>query len=371
MGGLENIVLTLINELPADRFQHVVYCLTTFDPEFRKTIRHQDVEVIALDKRPGNDPMTMLGLARRLRALGPDIFHSHNLGPMEGQWAAALAGVPYRVHAEHGRDTYDLDGTSFKYNLLRRATRPLIHQYIAVSKDLADWFVSTIHVPRERVRQIYTGIDTERFSPGPRLAAIEGAPAGFFDDGNFVVGTVGRLAEVKDQATLIDAFALLRKQLGDADDSSAKLRLLIVGEGAMRPVLESRVASHGLEGLAWLTGNRTDIPQLLRQMDVYTLPSTIEGISISILEAMSAALPVVATNVGGNPELVLDQPKTGFLVPAADPASLADSIGRIWRHRAEARAMGAAAREIVMRQYSLAAMLGAYSEVYLQSATND
>jgi sugar transferase (PEP-CTERM/EpsH1 system associated) len=269
-GGLENILVSLINELPADRFRHTVFCLTTFDEEYRRTmIRQPDCEVIALHKRPdGSDPHMLWRLAQQLRRLKPDVFHSHNLGPMEGQWAAALAGVPRRVHTEHGRDTYDLDGTSFKYNLFRRATRPLIHQYTAVSKDLAEWLVKTVWVPRERVRQIYTGIDTERYYPGPKLSEVPGAPAGFFGEGAFVIGTVGRLAEVKDQGTLIEAFALLRGRKGSGGGGD-RLRLMIVGEGHMRPKLEALLEKHRLGPEAvWMAGNRTDIPQLLRQMDL-------------------------------------------------------------------------------------------------------
>ncbi len=359
-GGLENILVTLINELPAERFRHVVFCLTTYDEEYRRTqIRRTDCEVIALHKRPGTDLGMLWRLAGHLRRLKPDVFHSHNLGPMEGQWAAALAGVPRRVHTEHGRDTYDLDGTNWKYNLFRRATRPLIHQYTAVSKDLAKWLVETVGARPERVRQIYTGIDTERFCPGPKLREIEGAPAGFFsDEGTFVIGTVGRLAEVKDQGTLIEAFALLRPQ------ENPRLRLMIVGEGPMRGKLEGLIAQHRLEGRVWLAGNRTDIPQLLRQMDLYALPSTVEGISISILEAMATGLPVVATAVGGNPEIVTAG-KTGVLVPVGDAGRLAEAIGGLVADPMRLRGMGAAGREYVVRECELESYYGAYKSAYL------
>jgi sugar transferase (PEP-CTERM/EpsH1 system associated) len=360
-GGLENILVTLINELPAERFRHVVFCLTTYDEEYRRTqIRQPDCEVIALHKRPGTDLGMLWRLAGRLRRLKPDVFHSHNLGPMEGQWAAALAGVPRRVHTEHGRDTYDLDGTNWKYNLFRRATRPLIHQYTAVSKDLAKWLVETVGVRPERVKQIYTGIDTERFCPGgPKLREIEGAPAGFFDEGTFVIGTVGRLAEVKDQGTLIEAFARLRPQ-----ENPRPLRLMIVGEGAMRGKLEGLIGKHQLEAFVWLTGNRTDIPQLLRQMDLYALPSTVEGISISILEAMATGLPVVATGVGGNPEIVTEG-ETGVLVPVGDVGRLAEAIGGLAGDPVRLRGMGVAGREYVVRECELESYYGAYESAYL------
>lgn len=360
-GGLENILVTLINELPAERFRHVVFCLTTFDEEYRRTqIRRPDCEVIALNKRPGTDLGMLWRLTQHLRRLKPDVFHSHNLGPMEGQWAAALAGVPRRVHTEHGRDTYDLDGTNWTYNLFRRATRPLIHQYTAVSKDLAKWLVETVGVRPERVKQIYTGIDTERFCPGgPKLREIEGAPAGFFaDPGAFVIGTVGRLAEVKDQGTLIEAFALLRPQ-----ENPRPLRLVIVGEGPMRGKLEGLIAKYQLGAWVWLAGNRTDIPQLLRQMDLYVLPSTVEGISISILEAMATGLPVVATAVGGNPEIVTRE--TGVLVPVGDAGRLAEAIGGLVADPARLRGMGTAGREYVVRECRLESYYGAYESAYL------
>jgi len=360
-GGLENILVSLINELPADRFRHTVFCLTNFDEEYRRTmIRQPDCEVIALNKRPqGSDPSMLWRLAQHLRRLKPDVFHSHNLGPMEGQWAAALAGVPRRVHTEHGRDTYDLDGTSLKYNLFRRATRPLIHQYTAVSKDLAEWLVKTVWVPRGRVRQIYTGIDTERYRPGPKLSELAGAPPGFFSERAFVIGTVGRLAEVKDQGTLIEAFAMLR-----ARKQQERLRLMIVGEGHMRPKLEALLDKHRLGPEAvWMAGNRTDIPQLLRQMDLYTLPSTVEGISISILEAMATGLPVLATRVGGNPEIVSRE--TGVLVPAGDPVGFAEAAaGLIASGEQSLAKLGAAGRAYVLRECTLDAFYGGYRAAY-------
>ena len=222
---------------------------------------------------------------------------------------------------EHGRDMFDLHGANRKYNLLRRAIRPLVQRYIAVSKDLASWLVTTVGARPEQVRHIYNGVAQDIFHPrcGERPDL---APSEFLPSDALVVGTVGRLAQVKDQATLVRAFAAA---LRHKPEWKARLRLVIVGEGPMRSELESCVRDEGVEERVWLAGDRDDVPDLLRMMDIFVLPSLGEGISNTLLEAMASGLPLIATRVGGNPELV-DEGINGQLVPPADADALTRAI---------------------------------------------
>ena len=135
VGGLENGLVNLINRIPAERFRHAIICLTGYS-EFRQRIRRSDVPVFALDKPSGNSPITLFRLWRLLKQLRPDIIHTRNLAALEGTLPAALAGVPVRIHGEHGRDVGDLDGSSPEGQRLRRLFKPFVHQYIALSKDL-------------------------------------------------------------------------------------------------------------------------------------------------------------------------------------------------------------------------------------------
>lgn len=320
VGGLENGLVNLINHMPPERYRHAIVCLTDFT-DFRDRIHRKDVPVIALHKREGLDFGVYTRLWKILRSLHPDIVQTRNLSALECLIPAALAGIPGRIHSEHGRDMYDLDGLNVKYNLLRKVIKPLVHHYIAVSTELVDWLVHTVGVRHDRVTQIYNGVDLRRFHPRIGLRPSLG-PEGFAPPGTFVIGTVGRMAAVKDQLTLVRAFLhLLDIEPGGPD----RLRLVIIGDGPLRErvlrLLDAAKAGH----LSWLPGERADIPEIMRGLDLFVLPSLREGISNTILEAMASGLPVVATRVGGNPELV-EERQTGLLVPPADPVKMAEAI---------------------------------------------
>ena len=164
-GGLENGLVNLVNRMPADRYRHAVLCLSGFNPEFRKRIRREDVEVLSLDKQPGKDPGTYLRMWRLLRRLRPEVVHTRNLGTVDMQWIAALAGVPHRVHGEHGWEASDPQGLSTRSLRIRRACRPVIDRYVPMSRDIARWLEEQVGVDPARIRQLYSGVDTERFRP--------------------------------------------------------------------------------------------------------------------------------------------------------------------------------------------------------------
>jgi sugar transferase (PEP-CTERM/EpsH1 system associated) len=358
VGGLENGLVNLINLLPESRFRHSVICLTHCT-DFRHRIRRADTRYYALDKQPGVAPGMHVRLWRLLRAIEPDIVHTRNLAALECQVASWLAGRTATVHSEHGRDVGDLDGSNRKYRLLRRLHRPFVSHYIAVSRDLASYLETAIGVPRERISQIYNGVDSATFRPADRerepLPQAEFAPPG-----TFVVGTVGRMKAVKDQTTLAHAFVHLCAMLPEWKE---RLRLVLVGEGPLRDSCEDILRRARLDAQAWLPGQRNDISALMRAMDVFVLPSLAEGISNTLLEAMASGLPVVATKVGGNPELVADR-VTGLLVPPSDPLALAQAI-RTYLNDADARRRaGRKARAQAQAQFSMDAMVDGYLAVY-------
>lgn len=358
VGGLENGMVNLLNNMPADRYRHAVICLDAFT-DYRRRIRSGDVSFHALHKRSGKDPGLYFRLWRTLRRLRPDVVHTRNLSALEGQLVAALAGVRARVHGEHGRDVFDLHGASRKYNALRRALRPLVGRYIGVSKDLAAWLVDTVGVSPQRVVQIYSGVDVERFHPRAEGFRAVG-PAGFFTGDEVIIGAVGRMAAVKDHLTLVRAFVEL---VGASPEMRRRARLVVVGDGPTRAECLALLAEAGVDRLAWLPGERDDVPELMRTFDVFALPSLGEGISNTILEAMATGLPVVATRVGGNPELV-EEGVTGMLVPVGLHRAMADALGAYVNHVVLARRHGANARRRVEMHFSIDAMTAGYLSVY-------
>jgi sugar transferase (PEP-CTERM/EpsH1 system associated) len=358
VGGLENGLVNLINNLPPDRYRHAIVCLKDYS-DFHLRIQRPGVEIISLNKREGKDWAHYLRLFHTLKRLRPLLIHTRNLSGIEGQLLAAAAGVRLRVHGEHGRDINDLHGLNIRYRLLRKVLRPLIGHFIAVSKDLEAWLVSTIGARPQRVTHICNGVDSLQFHPRLGPAAAVG-PEGFLSEDAFVIGSVGRMAEVKDYASLVRAFLLLLSQDELAPD---RLRLMIVGDGPCRQACLEMLQYSGMAELAWLPGKRDDIAQLMRAMDVFVLPSLAEGASNTILEAMASGLPVVATAVGGNPDLV-QSGWTGTLVPARNPELLADAIGDYYRIPGLAEHHGTRARRRVLAEFSLMAMADAYLAVY-------
>jgi glycosyltransferase involved in cell wall biosynthesis len=227
----------------------------------------------------------------------------------------------------------------------------------AVSEDLKRHLVSEGFDSRA-VEVLHNGIE-----PGPPRSPQARADARRLlsvAPGECVIATVARLDPVKDLTSLVDAFRLVRERRSDA-------RLVIVGEGSERSAIETLVERHGLAPAVTLLGHREDARQLLAGVDIYVNCSTFEGISLTILEAMAAALPVVATHVGGNPEIV--DMSTGRLVPPRDPARLADALIALADAPALRTELGLSARARIERDFSLDRMVQQYHHVY-RSATS-
>ncbi len=358
VGGLENGVVNLINHLPAERFRHAIVCMTGAT-EFAKRIRRADVPIVALDKPPGQSMLLQRRLYDAFRRLAPAVVHTRNLGTLEAQLAAALARVPVRIHGEHGWDTADPYGASRRYAILRRLHSPLVHRYVALSEHIELYLRDRVGIASARIERICNGVDCERFAPSRDIRRAFPHVA-FRDERLVIFGTVGRLEPVKNQLTLARAFvAALAREPGARE----RMRLVIVGDGSLRPAIERVLDEAGARDLAWIAGERSDVAQLLPAFDVFVLPSLAEGISNTILEAMACGVPVVATAVGGSVELVATG-ETGELVPSADAEAFAGAMLRIGSSGELRERMGAAARARAAREFSLAEMVRRYGALY-------
>lgn len=356
-GGLENGIVNLINHMPESAYRHAVIALTDIT-DFRQRIKRTDVEFIAMNKAPGHVFWIYPQLYRIFRELRPAIVHTRNLAALEAQVPAWLSGVAARVHGEHGRDVGDYDGTNKKCQWIRRIYSPFVKHYIALSQDLAEYLVHPVGISSKRVTQIYNGVDAIRFHPVEHRQPIPGSP--FNAHEGWIVGTAGRMQTVKDQTNLAKAFVLAIQR---APELRQSLRLIMVGEGPLRQESETILHNAGLGDLAWLPGERTDVPTIMQGLDCFVLPSIAEGISNTILEAMASGLPVIATAVGGNLELV-EEGRSGCLVPATNPSCLADALINLARQPGMARSMGQHGRQLVERNYSMDAMVRNYQQLY-------
>ena len=261
------------------------------------------------------------------------------------------------VHGEHGYDIHDIDGSSRKYRLLRRLVSPFVQRFIPLSRDLERYLVDAVGVPSSKVRRICNGVDAERFAPVAQRLPL---PDTQFAEDDIVIGSVGRMEVVKDPLNLVRAFVMLLER---RPGLRQRLRLVHIGDGSLREAAQNLLAEAGLADRAWLPGTRGDVPEMLKGLDVFVLPSRNEGISNTILEAMACALPVVATDVGGNAELVEDG-RTGAIVPPGDADALASAIEAYVSDAQRRREHGRRARERIEQQFSMQAMVANYLHVY-------
>lgn len=357
-GGLENVIVQLVNGLSHGEFRHTIVALTEADPAFIARIERTDVEIIALHKKPGQPFALYPKMYRLLRRLRPDVLHTCNIAALEFMPVAALARVPLRIHAEHGWDIADPDGSNLHYQRLRRFYRHFVHQTIAVSSQLHAYLRDVIGLSGQRLHLLPNGVDTATFRP--RLET-DGLPDGYpFTPGlHWVAGTVGRLEPIKNQMLLVEAFIAL---VNHHPEWRSRLRLAMVGSGPLADPLLARMRSAGLEDVLWLPGSRSDIPEVLRAFDCFILPSLAEGTSCTLLEAMASNVPVIATAVGGNPALLKDG-ALGQLVPVGEIEVLSAALSSHIAAEATAERVSRA-REHVAQAYSLAAMLQRYSSLF-------
>ena len=344
-GGMEKGIATIVRNT-SDEFEHSILCLHSSGATER--LLPAGTRVLELHKPAGNSPRFLWKLTKTLRTLQPMIVHARNWGSTDAIIAARLAGIRATIQGEHGWLIDDPEGLNPKRLLFRRFLDYWTHEYTCVSQHLEQWLLKTVSV-KKPVSQIYNGVDTRKFCPGEEGDAIRAQLA--LPENTFLVGVVGRLDPIKDHPTLFHAFTDIKKVNPDA-------RLLVVGDGPERPHLES-IAGNGIIFL----GNRLDIPIILQALDVFILPSLNEGISNTILEAMAAGIPVIATDVGGNPELVADD-VAGFLIPPQDASAMAAALLKYSNNPELRTRHGKHGRMRAIQHFSVEKMVASYESVY-------
>jgi sugar transferase (PEP-CTERM/EpsH1 system associated) len=346
-GGLEKGICSLIRN-SSQEFEHIVLCLNSSGEMARQL--PAGTSVVVMGKPPGNSPLFIWKLARQIKELKPDVVHTRNWSGVDGILAARIAGIRPVVHGEHGWSLEDPFGKNPRRKRIRQVADLMVCRYTCVAEHMVPWLTRVIGV-RRPVTQIYNGVDCERYRPASDgekalLRAKWGLP-----EGGFVIGIVGRLDPIKNHRLLFRAFRGIHSVRPDT-------RLLVVGNGPERSNLEKESS----EGTVFL-GNREEVPEILRMLDLFVLPSFNEGISNTILEAMATGLPVVASRVGGNPELV-DDGRTGALFRSGDDKDLSMKIRFYLEHEDAAKTQATTGRNEAERRFSIPNMVAAYERVW-------
>jgi glycosyltransferase involved in cell wall biosynthesis len=349
-GGAERLALDIARRIRTVA-ESAVCCLDQPGP-WAEEAAMSGIPVTALHRRPGLSPAIAFRLGAEARSFGADIVHCHQYSPFVYGALAALFRPPFKlVVTEHGRLS------DAPPSPRRRLANPLLSRipdaFFAVSNELRDYLV-TAGCAASSVQVNRNGIAVGP-RPLPSARASARAALGVPDDA-FLLGTMGRLDPVKDLETLLGALRILRERVPGA-------ALAIVGDGPERTVLVERIATLGLTAVVHVTGYRADARALLPAFDAFVNTSVSEGISLTLLEAMAAALPVVATRVGGTPEVVVDG-LTGILVSPRDPMAVASACEALAGAPAARARLGERGRRRVEREFDVEAMVDRYVQTY-------
>jgi sugar transferase (PEP-CTERM/EpsH1 system associated) len=348
MGGLEKMVVSLIQGVDPSRFRTVLCCIERQGEWFCEAERYCDAALV-LNKKPGLAYGLPFKLARFFKANHVDIVHCHNFaGFVYGSLGARIARHSAVVYTVHGPEMPD----KTRQRLFQRL--PLVDAVVTVSEHMRRTAVERIGLKAERVTTIANGIPVRDRGDSRRQEDIKGdAGPG---ERAFAIGSVGRLSPEKDQKMLLRGFALVISKHPNA-------RLLMVGDGPLRQELEACSKALGLAAHVRFLGSRPDVAEILDGLDLFVMSSREEGLPVALLEAMAAGLPVVATRVGGIPDVVTSG-KTGILVPAGEPERLAEAINTLIEDRELATAIGLEGQKIVAERFDSSHMVARYEELY-------
>jgi glycosyltransferase involved in cell wall biosynthesis len=349
VGGAEEMVLNLVRHLP-HRFEPAVTCINRAGP-IGEEIRQTGVPFQVLDLDPGlRHPWHLLGIERHLRQLRPDIVHTFLLtASLYGRLAAILARVPIIVGTEVNIYEHKRAHHAFAERLLMRGT----DRVVVSAESVREFYVAQVHADPAAVDVIYNAVDWSQLATTTtrgELRASVGVP-----DRAPLAGIIARLTEQKAHRHLLDALA--------QTPSLATLHLLVIGDGELRDDLRNRVERLGLSQRVHFLGARRDLGNLIAAIDLFVMPSLWEGLPLSMVLAMGAGLPVVASRVAGIPEVVRDG-VTGLLVPPADVEALGAALARLLGDPALRQTLGAAAAAFVRPRFGVDGYVESVSGLY-------
>jgi glycosyltransferase involved in cell wall biosynthesis len=351
VGGAENLLLSLLSKLDAQRFSSLVCCIGERG-ELGERLLAMGFHLIELHllNKGGMDRRVVPALVDLIRREHIDLVHSQLYhANFYGRLAARKAGIPAVISIHNTYDKRKLHRQIANWYLGRHTDAIIVG-----SEDIKCDVMRYDHVPASRIEVIPNSVDISRSSSA--LSRSEARARLGLAERDLVLGTVGRLEEQKGHRHLIEALALMRQR-------GVSARLLLVGEGRKRRALEALIADLGLAQQVMLLGTREDLGDLFRAMDMFVMPSLWEGLSLAMLSAMAAGLPVVATSVGGVSEVFCED-EYGFSVPAGDAAALADKIMVCLANLPETVATGAKGAQHVRDNYSDEAKVRRVREVY-------
>jgi len=350
-GGTEAVIRELTAWNDGGRIHHQVVCIDGTVGAIGEQLRKRGTNVQIIARRPGFDTRLIGSLRRIIRAEQIDIVHCHQYTPWVYGCLASMGTSARVVFTEHGR--FHPDRYRYKAIVINQIMAAMTRKMVAISAATREALIRYEFLPRRRIDVIYNGIKPMEADPESveRLRYELGLSPELF-----VMGTVARLDPVKNQAMMLEAFAKVNRQRPET-------RLIIVGDGPERAALEQKTSVLGIKNVVIFTGFSPEPARYLALMDLFLLSSDTEGTSMTLLEAMSLGLPVVATQAGGTPEIV-DHDVTGLLSPVGNGGAFADSINALLADSDQLKQKGLAGRHKFVQNYSVESMAARYIECY-------
>jgi sugar transferase (PEP-CTERM/EpsH1 system associated) len=353
VGGLERVVVDLAKGFKKKGYIVSICCLDGKEP-LGNEAESAGIKVYSLNKGPGIKCGLPFKIAKIIREERIDLIHTHNeSGLIYGVTAAFLARVSNIVHTDHGKEPGYDEKKALK--LAEKILLKKLDHVVAVSEDLKNKIVQSTGISKDKILVIPNGIDVEHFYQ-PNLRDEVRRKLGISSD-TFVIANIARMVPLKNQSFLINIF---KEVVVDYPN----VKLLLVGDGPMRYELQAYCKNMGLSKSIIFLGERKDIFELLSAVDLFVLPSLTEGTSITLIEAMSSGTPVVASEVGGNSE-VIENGKTGFLNPLGQIEMWITTIKSLIRNKEDRIRVAQNAKMEVVKKFSLEGMIGNYEKIYL------
>jgi len=351
MGGLEKVVVECVPAFDRNIFNVEVCCIDELGC-LSENLKNTNINITLLRKNQDHyDIFFPIKLSRLLRTKNIHILHMHTGTFFIGTQAGILAKTPVKIYTDHGRHLIEPRIIFF----MDRFSGAFSDKIVAVSKELENYLIEVVKLPAYKTTTIINGIDTDTFSYKPKSLQLMNKLN--IPVNHNIIGTVGRLAEVKDQSTMINALIKVRNCLPDTI-------LLLIGDGPMRTELQTLVNNNGLRDHVKFVGNRDDVPDLLNLLDIFLLTSLSEGTSISLLEAMSSGVVPIVTKVGGNTSLV-DNDINGKIINPKQVDKLAEDIVELLVNDDLRSSFSKNAINKVHEKFSLNNMINNYTTLYL------
>ncbi|MFC1498903.1 glycosyltransferase [Verrucomicrobiota bacterium] len=353
-GGMEGGVVNIVNGIDPEKFKVSICCLES-SGILEQKIQKDKRRIFVMNKKPGRAWFLPFRLKKLFREQNAHIVHTHNYSTLiYGALGSLFPGGPRLVHGEHGDLPLQINNSWYMF--VRKLLCSGAAGFHTVSKSLKHMLEKYVGIPSGKIRHIPNGLDLKRFMPHDRLLLRK--EAGFSEE-EFILVAIGSFYPWKNQKLVIETASGLRKR-------GLNFIMLLIGEGPLEKELKTMVKEKDLENHVRFPGYMNNIEDYLNLSDVLIQPSLTEGMANTIMEAMACGIPVLASDVGGNPELVRHG-ETGYLFPVDNMDMLLDQINDLYEQREERALMGENARRIAEQEYEIRDMIKQYEQLYESS----